>query len=191
MYCPALIILPEHISHQDDFNQYLYIANTLSKYAESYESESYIVISADKLKSDFHDNEDDYASISEFCKKWYGCTMDEFGNGVSKFNKDSLFVNWKIGGKYNKQIKTDIPFCEMDENLEDPNYSPIHTIEDNSVTIEDFITKINQWRHHIVDHNGVLHKHLKQIPDSQWENMMLSILADCKNGLVVLIECET
>jgi hypothetical protein len=190
-YFPLLVILPNHIAHKDDFEQYVYIVNVLEKYNESIECSSYVAVTKDKLELEFEENKDDYESIEELCKKWYGCILDKDGNAVSTFNKDSLFAGWRIGGKFNKQIKeSNDDFIIVEEDIESHNYKPIYTIKDNSVSIDIFLSKLNQWNHHIVDHNGTLHKYIDEIPTDQWNGMMLSILGDCENGSVVLIECE-
>jgi len=189
-YFPILILLPHDVAQKDDYEQYVYMTKILEKFNESTECPSYVCVTKDELESEYEENKDDYESLEEFCKKWYGSNIDKDGNGVSTFNKESLFTTWKIGGKFNKQIKNDDDFLIIEENMDSNNYNRLCTIKDNSVTTEVFLSKINQWKHHIVDHNGTLHKYIDQIPDSQWNNMVLSILSDCGDGLVVLLECE-
>ena len=154
----VLIVIPRNIFLQGDAAIYNYIDNIMKPYHEDVEVDPYIIITKDDLKKEFDtftengkNEENGYLSVEEYCKEWHEYDMDEHGNALSTYNKDSLFDWYEIGGRWDGVLTNNEQYSEND------------TITNNSINIKDFLENYEKdmeknTYYGIIDKEGKLYK---------------------------------
>ena len=163
----VLIIVPQHIYKQGQSEVESYIASRMRPYDRNLKIQppyiQYTEADLNKMYEEYkkHNDPDTTASLKDYCVNYCGYKLNQNGNAVSTFNKNSFFDSYVIGGLWNGLLTNNQQLqYQLLSNYEN------HTIINNSCKIKDYLERYceskNIENHQqpctIIDVNGILHK---------------------------------
>lgn len=189
----VLIIVPKYIYIKGLENVTLYINDTLYRYDENLPVEPYIVIPKIKLEKKYrkymmNNNDNKYNTIEKYTKGYKGYDLDENGNAISTYNKDTLYDWFEIGGRW--------------DGLFTDNKYENDLLKNNSISVEELIKGFRDTGRTysiLIDPNKNIYKdrnmywfglYTKNKTEEEWKKEYLDVLSKNKDHYVVNLDCH-
>lgn len=203
----VLVIIPREIYIKGFQSIKNYINDVMHKYSECLKVDPYIVQTKSNLEEEFEkfkntENYDAmrYPSVKDFAQGWKGDNLNENGDVVSDFNKNSFYDWYVIGGRFDGILTGNRAYSEYGFNFGDQH----HTIDNNLITVKDLLEKYEKDNdkyifHIIIDKSGQVSKageygwfgtFDKKLEEEEWKCLYVRKLKNAEDDYIVNLDCH-